>query len=472
MALATSKHRFRQTGWYSAGPWVLLLCLVSGAPILRAQSGQSGDIHGVVTDNTGAVIGDVAAILTGPALVVPRKTTTDASGQYHFEQVPIGAYTLTLNRAGFQQSIQNNIQITPAFSAEVNLHMAVGSVSESITVSAAGPVIDTTNTSVTTDLGPSTLADELPVTRTTQDIVATTPGTVPTAPPDLGGGTVAPASLSAYGTVGQETALLEGIDTRTSNTFQDSNFDATALEVYQVVATGGDAQVALPGVYVNAVVKQGGNTLHGRFEITGEDQKFESDNLTPLIRSQGTTVGQKILNATDFSGNMGGPLIKNRLWWFFGYHINRTNRNVVGYLLPNGQAGALYSRVQNFTSKATYQISPNYKLIGFYTEYQVYYPYYGASALVAQSNTRNLYGPANQWKGEIQGTPNSRLVLDFFAGHHGYLNYYRAQPDVSGIPFITDQQACRMGQIFCRTGVRARAGRSLIRWPTFPQAPS
>jgi hypothetical protein len=407
-------------------------------PAMQAQNQENGNIYGAVTDASGGVIPGATATLTGSALIGQRTAVADSQGRYHFEQIPVGAYRIVFTQTGYQQLVRQNITITPGFSAQVDGQMVVGSVDQTVTVSATGPVIDTTATVATTELAPQQLVDELPVTRTLQDIAVTTPGIVPAAAPDLGGGTVVPASPSAYGVVGQATYLIEGIDVRTSTSAEDSNFDATALEAFQIIPTGGTAQTQLPGVYLLGVVKSGGNQLHGRFEITEEDEKFESNNLTPYIIAHGTTVGQKIQNALDFAGNMGGPLIKDKFWWFFGYHINRVNRNVIGYVRDDGSPGVAYSRVQNFTGKSSYQLSPNYKLIGFYTEYQVLFPQYGASALTAQNNTRNLYGPANQWKVEFQGTPNSRLVMDVFAGHHGYLNYYHAQPDTTNIANITD----------------------------------
>jgi hypothetical protein len=85
------------------------------------------------------------------------------------------------------------------------------------------------------------------------------------------------------------------------------------------------------------LLKSGGNTFSGRHEATIEDHKLEGNNLTDLIRSQGTTNPQLLLTALDLADNVGGPVKQNK-WWFFGaYHLNRSRRTALGYLLPDGK---------------------------------------------------------------------------------------------------------------------------------------
>src|SRR6202035_516486 len=240
---------------------------------LQAQNNQFGTIKGTVSDPSGAPIPGAIVTLSSSALVVQQTIASDASGNYHFEQLPTGVYRVTASAAGFQQYARENIQITAGFSADVDMQMTVGSQNEVVTVSAESPVVDTTSTTISTSVGARTVADEIPATRTMQEMVSIAPGVMPTAAPDLGGGNIASFVLSAYGITGQSTALIEGINTRKSNNNAETNFDYTGLEEMQVVATGGDAQTALPGVFLNAIVKSGGNTFHGRGEGTFENQR-------------------------------------------------------------------------------------------------------------------------------------------------------------------------------------------------------
>jgi len=414
---------------------LLLVHLTSSS--LQAQANATGSIHGTITDPSGAPVPGATITLASAALLVSQTSTSDSAGNYHFEQLPVGAYKITSAAAGFQQYVRDNIQISAGFSAEVNVPMTVGAQSETVTVTAEGPVVDTTSTTVGTAIGALTVADEIPATRTMQEMVSIAPGVMPTAAPDLGGGNIASFVLSAYGITGQSTALIDGINTRKSNNNSEGNYDFTTLDEMQIVSTGGDAQTALPGVFLNAIVKTGGNQWHGRGEGNLENQALESNNLTALLRSQGNTAPNLILDAVDASLNGGGPIIKNKWWIFGGGHVNNSHRTALGYLV-NGQPGSAYGRLTNGTVKTTYQTSPNYRVILFLTDEGQYFPLHFGSSTVPLLNTRNFTETMREYKGEIQGTPNPRLVLDLYAGHHIYQANYTAQPDPSGIPSLTD----------------------------------
>jgi len=242
---------------------LLLVHLTSSS--LQAQANATGSIHGTITDPSGAPVPGATITLASAALLVSQTSTSDSAGNYHFEQLPVGAYKITSAAAGFQQYVRDNIQISAGFSAEVNVPMTVGAQSETVTVTAEGPVVDTTSTTVGTAIGALTVADEIPATRTMQEMVSIAPGVMPTAAPDLGGGNIASFVLSAYGITGQSTALIDGINTRKSNNNSEGNYDFTTLDEMQIVSTGGDAQTALPGVFLNAIVKTGENIQIRRF---------------------------------------------------------------------------------------------------------------------------------------------------------------------------------------------------------------
>ena len=419
---------------------LVLLCsaVFVGTPSASAQNNQNGNIHGIVVDESGGALPGVAVTLTSPALIVAQNTMSDSAGAYHFEQLPIGAYRITFDLSGFRQYVRENIQITAGFSAGVNVQMQIGTLEESVTVAGASPVVDTTSTTVSTSVGAQMMANELPATRTMQEMVSIAPGVMPTAAPDLGGGNIASFVLSAYGITGQSTALIEGINTRKSNNNAETNFDYTGLEEMQVVATGGDAQTALPGVFLNAIVKSGGNTYHGRGEATFEDDRFEGNNLTPTLLSQGYTTPQLILQAKDFSGNMGGPIMKDKWWAFGGGHMNTSDRTALGYVDANGNAIPAYGRLSNLTVKSTYQLSSKYKLIGFWTRETQYFPDHFGSSTVPYPSTRNFTEDAYETKGEIQGTVTPHLVMGAFVGHHEYVATYRSQQSAAGIPSTAD----------------------------------
>jgi hypothetical protein len=431
---------------------IAFIAVLSAAAIsLNAQNNQTGNIHGVVTDQSAALIPGVMVMLASPALIVPQVGVTDEAGGYHFEQLPVGVYKLTFDLPGFRQYVRENIQITAGFSAEVKVQLSVGTLDETVTVSDASPVVDTTSTTVSTSVSAIALADQLPATRTMQEMVSIAPGVMPTAAPDLGGGTIASFVLSAYGITGQSTSLIDGINTRKSNNNAETNFDYTGLQEMQVVPTGGDAQTALPGVFLNAIVKSGGNIFHGRGEATWEDQRFESNNLTRTLISQGYTTPQLLLQAKDWSGNIGGPIVKDKWWFFGGGHLNTSDRTALGYVDPTGKSIPAYGRMGNLTGKSTYQLTSKFQLIGFWTRETQYFPDHFGSSTVPFASTRNFTEDSYETKGEIQGTISTHLLVDAFFGHHEYVATYNSQPGSASIPSVVDlttgfQNGPNMGQ--------------------------
>ena len=429
--------RFSSSFTGSACAFIMSVALIAATAV--AQN-QNGNIHGTVADPSGAMIAGTTVTLASTALLVPQTATTSADGIYHFEQLPIGTYSLSFDQAGFTRYVRENISITAGFSAEVNVKLALGSASQSVTVSAQGPVVDTTSTTLPTDLSAEALTNQLPLTRLVSQVVQAAPGVIATAAPDLGGGgSNGTSTFITYGISGQITSLIEGIDTRQTTGTVDGTWDLTAISDFQVVTSGANAEVALPGIFVNALIRSGGNAFHARGEATGENSYFESNNLTPFIEAQGSTTPQLILSAIDLTGQIGGPIIRDKWWFFVSGHTNRSNRSVVGYLLANGQPGSIRMNTQNETTKTTYQLSKNYKLIGSWDRYNVAWYNEGGSALVPPLNTVFFTWPTKEWKGEIQGTPSSKVVLDFFFGRHNYSASYNPYPDPLGIPDQVDQ---------------------------------
>src|SRR5262249_4492931 len=250
---------------------------------------------GHVTDSTGATLPGVTVTAASPALLVGQvSTVTDSTGVYTLPELPIGVYTVSYELQGFQRMARQDIRLTAAFTAEVNVALAVGSVQETITVAGASPVVDTTSTTPSTHLSNDYLINVLPSTRRLQDVLTTTPGMTTRFASDLGGGTSGSGSMMNYGIVGQQTMLLDGVNTQQGTTYDEGGGngpDMGTVEDFQIVTVGGGAEQALPGAYVNMIVKSGGNQFHGRLEGTGISDKFQANNISKTPPEQGLTVG-------------------------------------------------------------------------------------------------------------------------------------------------------------------------------------
>lgn len=426
---------------------VIAMLITLGLSRVDAQTLQVGTIHGRVTDESGSAMPGVTAVLSSPALLQPVTVIADGAGLYRFEQLASGVYAIKFTLDGFQQFVRENIQISAGFSAEVNVKMLVGQLAETVTVSAMGPVVDTTSSTPSTTVPAAVLRDELPVTRKMQEVVAATPGVMPGGVPDLGGGTISGGSWSAYGLRGSNTSLIEGINTRQSTTAPGDNFNMDALEEFQVIAVGAGAEIGGPGVALVAIMPSGGDQFHGRAEARFQKDTpwLEGNNLSARLIAQGLSAGiaERIKSTVDAGGNLGGPILRGK-WWFFGAsHVNNSHRSVYGYVNEDGTPANAHTLLTNQTVKSTFQLTPKYKLIGFWDIFTSLYQDRNASALVPKENTLDQTNHPRNWKAQFQGIPTSTLVFDAFIGDHHYLLQQTARPNPSGKPTTFDLTTLR-----------------------------
>jgi len=128
----------------------LLVLLIGAAPAFAQGGGASstGTIQGRVMDAQGAVLPGVTVTATSPALIQPQTTVTSETGNYRFPAVPPGTYEVSYELAGFNSLRRAGVSITLGFTATINVELALATLQETVTVSGASPVIDTSSTRV------------------------------------------------------------------------------------------------------------------------------------------------------------------------------------------------------------------------------------------------------------------------------------------------------------------------------------
>ena len=120
--------------------------LVGGFVPAAAQTGQGGEIVGKATDSGGGVLPGVTVTLSGPAVMGAPTTTTNESGSYRFPGIPIGTYTLTFQLVGFSTFVREGVIVSARVTVTIDAQLALASVTETVTVSGASPVVDLENT--------------------------------------------------------------------------------------------------------------------------------------------------------------------------------------------------------------------------------------------------------------------------------------------------------------------------------------
>lgn len=427
---------------------VLCALLLASIADVAAQSAVNGSIRGKVTDATSATLPGVSVTLTSPALLVPAIVTqTDGQGDYAFSDLPIGNYQIGFELAGFQRLVRQDIVLTPGFTAAINATLTIGAVEETVTVAGQSPVVDTTSTVSSVSLSSKVITEVIPAVRTMTEFVGTAPGVVLNQRHDLGGPVAGP-TYQAYGINGQYTVSYDGVNTRQGATQPGVAPDLGSLEEMQIVAIGGSAEQALPGVAVNMVVKSGGNNFHGRYELQGEHERLQGNNLTPALIAQGVTVGDGMIKNLELSGDLGGRIVRDKLWFYTAGRYQSATTSVLGFSKERGAdgifgtaddvPGARDSSVDNRTVKSTYQLAPKYKLIGFYAMQKMVVPSYSPSRTSPFETTQRFSNDPHMMKAELQATPSSRLLVNFSMGHNYKVAIYRAQEGLERFPTTFD----------------------------------
>src|SRR5829696_7703334 len=185
---------------WTTGLLALLVALTFSVPAFAQGGGASstGTIQGRVTDSQGAVLPGVTVTATSVALIQPQTTITSETGNYRFPAVPPGAYELSYELSGFNQLKRSGISITLGFTAQVNVELALATLQETVTVSGASPVIDTSSTRIQQNFKMEQL-QSLPNARDMWALLAVTPAVMVNRV-DVGGNRAGTqAGYTAYG---------------------------------------------------------------------------------------------------------------------------------------------------------------------------------------------------------------------------------------------------------------------------------
>ena len=291
--------------------FVLLVCLPGAA---FAQSA----IGGVVKDNTGAVLPGVTVEASSPALIEKTRTArTDGNGRYRIENLQPGLYSVTFTLQGFSTVKRENLTISGSGVVTVDGELKVGGVSETITVNAEAPVVDVQSTTRQVTLDNETMRN-LPAVRSYSYLLNTVPGMTSNIT-DVNTGPVF-AIFPVHGGRGVESRLtVEGMNiSNPPGGNQPPNYTADIGNAAEVTVTtsGGLGESETAGALMNIVPKQGGNRFSGLLALSGFSKGMQSNNYTEELKAKGAGAPNPTYHVYDFNIAAGGPIIKDRLWYY------------------------------------------------------------------------------------------------------------------------------------------------------------
>ena len=283
-----------------------------------AASAQSA-FSGLVRDTSGAVLPGVTVEASSPVLIErTRSTVTDDTGRYTITDLRPGTYKLTFTLAGFSTLVRDGVELAGNTTSPINAELKVGALEESVTVSGQSPLVDVQNAQRTQVIERDVI-DALPTTRNMQSVGSIVPG-VKLSRPDVGGSQgMEQTYMRTHGADDRHTSMqVDGMTVNSSmgdGNIQAYNDDALAQQV--VFQTSGmPAEVAAGGVRVNLIPKDGGNTVKGGGFFGGTASSWQANNLTDDLIARGFKFRNFVDHVQDFNFNMGGPIMKDRLWFF------------------------------------------------------------------------------------------------------------------------------------------------------------
>ena len=361
--------------------------LVLATWLIPAVASAQGSVTGVVRDTSGAVLPGVTVEASSPALIErTRSAVTDSTGQYRIEDLRPGPYVVTFTLAGFSTVRREGIELTGSLAALVNAELRVGALEETITVSGETPVVDVVNVKQQSVLDNEVIA-AIPTARLYHSLVTLVPGVSLSGSQDVGG-LAGPLTVTfnMRGGPGNEGRLtVDGLSLGASLNgtgvwYTVADVGNAQEVVFSTAGSLGEAENAGPAM--NLVPRQGGNRLSGTVFANWANGSMQSNNFTEEIQQAGLRAPNALSRIWDTSLAVGGPITRDRLW-FFAATRYQGNHRLVGGMFRNRNAGDLNawtyvpdeshqakadSSWKNVSARLTWQASPRNKFNFYWDE--------------------------------------------------------------------------------------------------------
>jgi hypothetical protein len=336
--------------------------------LLPARASAQSAIAGTVTDNTSAVLPGVTVEASSPVLIEKVRTVvTDGQGRFTIVNLRPGTYQLTFTLTGFNTAKREGLVLPADFTASVNVQLSIGSLEESVTVSGQSPMVDV-QTASRTQVITRDLLDALPTPRNTQSFGYLAQG-VRLSRPDVGGAQMMEqVNMRVHGASQLHTTMqIDGM--LVSPAFSDgaiqNYINQAAFAETSFTTSSQGAEVSAGGIRLNMIPRDGGNTFHGAVYVGGTDGRWQSNNLTDELRAKGLSLPTGITHIYDINPSAGGPVLKDRLWFFGSMRWMSVNERVVNSYMPDGSPAIVDQHINIPLARLTYQATPKNKFSAF-----------------------------------------------------------------------------------------------------------
>ncbi len=368
--------------------WLLLLAVMVGSVFVPAPASAQGvvtaSITGVVRDASGAVLPGVTVEAASAVLIEKaRVAVSDGTGRYQIINLLPGTYTVTYSLAGFSTVKRDALQLSGSAVATVDIEMRLGSLEETITVSGESPVVDVQTVKQQRVVDQETI-NSIPGSRMYHNLVALVPG-VQAGGQNVGGiNGPAPLLIAANGGNAAEGRInVDGLGVNGSSGGGSLYVTDTAnVSEVTIDITGGLGEAEVGGPVINVIPRTGGNVFSGNFFFAGANGSMQGSNWEQSLIDAGLREPGKLKKMWDLNGAFGGPIKKDKLWFFLTSRYQGTQRYVAG-MYYNKNAGnanawtydpdlsrqAITDGVwDNTAARTTWQATPRNKFNFFWDE--------------------------------------------------------------------------------------------------------
>jgi len=297
--------------------------------LLPATVFAQATLTGTVRDGSGGVLPGVTVEASSPALIEKTKTAvTDGSGIYRIVDLRPGTYSLTFTLQGFNAVKRDNIELSGSAVVTIPVDMKVGGVEETITVTGETPVVDVQSARRETVIK-SDVIEALPVTRAAGAILGITPGIVTA---EATAGALAPtmtafnarsSTINAGSVAGEGRYAMNGfpVTAARSGGFASIVYDTVNVDEISITVGGGLGESDIGGPLMNIIPRSGGNSFNGTVFLNTAGKWSSGDNIDSEITALNPSISKAagVSSAYDWSGSLGGPIKKDRLWFYGSY---------------------------------------------------------------------------------------------------------------------------------------------------------
>ena len=370
---ATPPARRRRLGAGVLAVWLTASPLIEGAQ-------PTGGVDGLVLDGTGGVLpgARVSLVLVGRG--IRREQAAGPSGRFGFAGLQPGTWSITAAHPGFEDSPATEVVVDAGSVIEVRLQLGLAGITESVSA-VSRQRLDLRGGGVRETVDRPVLED-LPNTRDLWTVLEQTPG-IMMSKINVGGAESGQQSLfSAAGSAWtQNQYYLNGVNVTDPAAMGASityySFDS--FEEVEVSTAGHRAEIQTPGVFLNIVTRRGTNQFAGSGSFFYEHERFQAENLDDALRARGVGQANRLQSLLDGSAELGGPLRRDRAWFYVNVSRFRVEPFLPGFFFENGEPGVDLTELTNVLARGSVRVGAGHEFGLFFYRNDKFRPYRGAS---------------------------------------------------------------------------------------------